>query len=399
MLVNTCAFIDAAKQESIAELLSAAAGGARVVAAGCLAERYGSQLAEALPEAQILSFDDYGDIAARLDAVLAGERRPAHEPRDRRRLLPLAPAGPARRAPPARPGPRPCRAPGSAIADLPPGTAPASGPRVCGAGWTAGPVAPLKIASGCDRRCSFCAIPAFRGAFLSRPPQDVIAERVAGRPGRGRAAAGQRELHVLRQGPGQAALLDELLVAPGGGAGDRPGPGELPAARRGPARPGHGDDLHPWRRALLRPVVPARQRPCCGRCAGSGTPTGSARCSTRSGRRARMRASGPTSSWDFPVRRPRTWPSSSGSCRWPAWTRSASSATPTRRGPRPPRCPGRWTRRRSPAGPMSCRISPKRSWPSGPPTASATPSRCSSRRPGRRPMRAGRPTRRPRWTG
>jgi MiaB/RimO family radical SAM methylthiotransferase len=39
-----------------------------------------------------------------------------------------------------------------------------------------GVVAPLKIASGCDRRCSFCAIPAFRGAFVSRPPQDLIAE-------------------------------------------------------------------------------------------------------------------------------------------------------------------------------------------------------------------------------
>ena len=93
VLVNTCAFIEAAKQESIAELLDAASGRARVVAVGCLAERYGSQLAAALPEAQILSFDDYGDIAARLDAVLAGEQLPAHEPRDRRRLLPLAPAG------------------------------------------------------------------------------------------------------------------------------------------------------------------------------------------------------------------------------------------------------------------------------------------------------------------
>ena len=54
----------------------------------------------------MLSFDDYGDIGARLDAVLAGERRPAHEPRDRRRLLPIAPAarsgGPGQ--PPARHG-------------------------------------------------------------------------------------------------------------------------------------------------------------------------------------------------------------------------------------------------------------------------------------------------------
>jgi MiaB/RimO family radical SAM methylthiotransferase len=40
----------------------------------------------------------------------------------------------------------------------------------------AGPVAPLKLASGCDRRCAFCAIPSFRGAFVSRPPDDVLAE-------------------------------------------------------------------------------------------------------------------------------------------------------------------------------------------------------------------------------
>ena len=92
VLVNTCGFIDAAKRESIDELLDAAAAGVTVVAAGCLAERYGADLAEALPEAQVLSFDDYGDIAARLDDVLAGERWPAHTARDRRRLLPISPA-------------------------------------------------------------------------------------------------------------------------------------------------------------------------------------------------------------------------------------------------------------------------------------------------------------------
>ena len=98
VLVNTCGFIEAAKQESIAELLDASGSPAKVVAAGCLAERYGTDLAEALPEAQVLSFDDYTDIGARLDAVLAGERRPARQPRDRRRLLPIAPAGALRRA-------------------------------------------------------------------------------------------------------------------------------------------------------------------------------------------------------------------------------------------------------------------------------------------------------------
>ena len=212
-LVNTCAFIDAAKQESIAELLSAASGSSRVVAVGCLAERYGSQLAEALPEAQILSFDDYGDIAARLDSVLAGERRPAHEPRDRRRLLPLAPAGRPAAPHPHVPG-HAMPGAGSAIADLPPGTAPASGPRTVRRRLDGGPVAPLKIASGCDRRCSFCAIPAFRGAFLSRPPQDVIDE--AG----WLAARGVAELLLVSENStsygkdlGQLTLLDELLVA------------------------------------------------------------------------------------------------------------------------------------------------------------------------------------------
>jgi ribosomal protein S12 methylthiotransferase len=170
VLVNTCGFIQAAKQESIDELLSAGSGGAKVVAAGCLAQRYGSELADALPEAQVLGFDDYGDIGAKLDAVLAGQRWPAHAPGDRRRLLPVSPV--------ARPSAGGGRLPGhgTVAPDLPPGMAPASGPRVMRRRLDGGVVAPLKIASGCDRRCSFCAIPAYRGAFVSRPPQDLVAE-------------------------------------------------------------------------------------------------------------------------------------------------------------------------------------------------------------------------------
>ena len=231
VLVNTCGFIEAAKQESIAELLDASGSAAKVVAAGCLAERYGSELAEAMPEAQVLSFDDYGDIGARLDAVLAGERRPAHEPRDRRRLLPIAPAG--RRGAGAGhvpghgiPGPvsEASGVPGSAfgapgpagtgIPDLPPGVAPASGPRVLRRRLDGGLVAPLKIASGCDRRCSFCAIPAFRGAFLSRPPADLIAEA------EWLVGQGVHELLLVSENStsygkdlGNLRLLDELLPA------------------------------------------------------------------------------------------------------------------------------------------------------------------------------------------
>jgi len=223
VLVNTCGFIEAAKQESIAEILDGGDSGAHVVAAGCLAERYGSQLAEALPEAEVLSFDDYGDIGARLDAVLAGERRPAHQPRDRRRLLPISPVR--------RPGAGAVHVPGhgmpagpgsaagvpgagSAIPDLPSGTAPASGPRVLRRRLDGGPVAPLKIASGCDRRCSFCAIPAYRGAFLSRPPEDVLAEA------QWLAGQGVRELLLVSENStsygkdlGNLRLLDELLPA------------------------------------------------------------------------------------------------------------------------------------------------------------------------------------------
>ena len=199
VVVNTCGFIQAAKQESITELLSAAESGARVAAVGCLAERYGAELAEELPEAQVLSFDDYGEIGARLDDVLAGRRRPAHVARDRRTLLPITPA---ERQPAQRPAP---------VADpAAPWTGPGGG--VFRRRLSAGVVAPLKIASGCDRRCSFCAIPSFRGAFVSRRPPEILAEA------RWLAASGVRELVLVSENStsygkdlGNLRLLEEVL--------------------------------------------------------------------------------------------------------------------------------------------------------------------------------------------
>ncbi len=202
VLVNTCGFIQAAKQESIDELLAAADSGAKVAAVGCLAERYGTELASELPEAQVLSFDDYADIAARLDDVLAGRQRPAHVARDRRRLLPVSPVE--------------RQATGKAeLADvpaLPPGIAPASGPRPIRRRLSGGVTAPLKIASGCDRRCSFCAIPSFRGAFVSRRPPELLAE--AG----WLAADGVRELLLVSENStsygkdlGDLRLLETVL--------------------------------------------------------------------------------------------------------------------------------------------------------------------------------------------
>lgn len=168
VVVNTCGFIEAAKKDSIDTLLAAHDSGAKVVAAGCMAERYGRELAEALPEADaVIGFDDYAAIGERLDDVLAGRAREAHNPRDRRTLLPITPVERASSARPAIPGHGD---------ELPEGVAPASGPRVLRRRLGGGPVAPLKLASGCDRRCTFCAIPAFRGAYVSRPPGEVLEE-------------------------------------------------------------------------------------------------------------------------------------------------------------------------------------------------------------------------------
>jgi len=201
VLVNTCGFIQAAKQESIDELLAAADSGAKVAAVGCLAERYGTDLAEELPEAQVLSFDDYADISARLDDVLAGRKRAAHVARDRRTLLPVSPASRQ-------------QAPAAAVdlSDLPPGVAPASGPQVLRRRLAGGVAAPLKIASGCDRRCSFCAIPSFRGSFVSRRPHDLLKEA------EWLAAEGVRELVLVSENStsygkdlGDLRLLETVL--------------------------------------------------------------------------------------------------------------------------------------------------------------------------------------------
>jgi ribosomal protein S12 methylthiotransferase len=158
VLVNTCGFIESAKKDSVDAILAATDSGASVVAVGCMAERYGSELAGALPEATVLGFDDYAAIGDRLDDVLTGRPLVPHTPRDRRTLLPISPV--QRTAAMAAP----------------------DSPAIPGHDWlrrkrlASGPTAALKLASGCDRRCAFCAIPTFRGAFVSRPPAEVLGE-------------------------------------------------------------------------------------------------------------------------------------------------------------------------------------------------------------------------------
>jgi len=203
-VVNTCGFIESAKKDSIDALLEANSlkghGTTRaVVAVGCMAERYGQELAKALPEADgILGFDDYQDISARLQSIVSGNAHTPHVPRDRRSLLPIAPAD--------RPAARQ-----EAINESYASSLGAGGSlfrkRLGDAPW-----APLKIASGCDRRCSFCAIPYFRGSFISRKPTEIIEE------GRWLAQNGVTELFLVSENTtsygkdlGDLKLMEKIL--------------------------------------------------------------------------------------------------------------------------------------------------------------------------------------------
>lgn len=211
-VVNTCGFVEAAKKDSVDALLEAndlkGHGRTRaVVAVGCMAERYGKELAEALPEADgVLGFDDYEDISGRLQTILSGGNVEAHAPRDRRKLLPISPAERQE----AGSG---IALPGHAPVDLPDGLAPASGPRApLRRRLDGNPVASVKLASGCDRRCSFCAIPSFRGSFISRRPSDVLNET------RWLAEQGVKEIMLVSENNtsygkdlGDIRLLESLL--------------------------------------------------------------------------------------------------------------------------------------------------------------------------------------------
>jgi ribosomal protein S12 methylthiotransferase len=147
VVVNTCAFVEAARQESIDTVLGLSGArkeGARLVVTGCMAERYGDELAAALPEADaVVGFAREGSIS---EIVL--KHPPANGPRD---LLELP-----------RPAPE-------------------------------APWAYVKVAEGCDRVCAFCAIPSFRGRQRSRTPESIEAEA------RGLVAGGVRELVLVAQ--------------------------------------------------------------------------------------------------------------------------------------------------------------------------------------------------------
>jgi ribosomal protein S12 methylthiotransferase RimO len=214
VVVNTCGFVEQAKKDSVDTLLQAAdlkeSGKAQaVVAVGCMAERYGKELADSLPEADaVLGFDDYPDIAAKLRGILAGEHHESHVPADRRRLLPITPVerDPSTISVPGVSTGSTTEGPGSTtegfVTDFSRVRA-----RLGDAPW-----APLKLASGCDRRCTFCAIPSFRGSFVSRRPSDVLHEA------QWLAQQGVKELFLVSENTtsygkdlGDVRLLETLL--------------------------------------------------------------------------------------------------------------------------------------------------------------------------------------------
>ena len=148
VVVNTCAFIEQARQESIDTILQldgVRKPGARLVVTGCMAERYGAELAEALPEVdQVAGFGVPVQLSVRRGASATASAAAAVPSLD---LLNLPrPASPV-------------------------------------------PWAYVKIAEGCDRSCGFCAIPSFRGPQRSRTPEQILDEveqlRRADGPGTG----------------------------------------------------------------------------------------------------------------------------------------------------------------------------------------------------------------------
>jgi ribosomal protein S12 methylthiotransferase len=153
VVVNTCAFIEAAREESIGtvlELASAKKQGARLVVTGCLAERYGAELARYMPEV---------DRVAGFGVDLTGARGP-----ERERGVPVV-LGSRRTAAGGRSAPAGLQreVPAFDLLNL---------PRPAGRR----PWAYVKVAEGCDRNCGFCAIPSFRGPQRSRAAASVLEE-------------------------------------------------------------------------------------------------------------------------------------------------------------------------------------------------------------------------------
>ena len=176
LIVNTCGFIDAAREESIQTILDAARLKTtgrlkRLVVAGCMVQRYRDELTREL-EGDVDAFVGLDELDAIVEATQAARPVPVAARSD----LPIL-GQPARQPP---------QAEGRLSRYLYDATTPR---KLATPPWTAF----VKIAEGCDHTCAFCAIPSFRGAFRSRPTDDVVAEAEA------LARRGVKEINLIAQ--------------------------------------------------------------------------------------------------------------------------------------------------------------------------------------------------------
>ena len=197
VVVNTCAFIEDARAESIEAVLGLSedrAEGAELVVTGCLAERAGAELAEAIPEIDRVA--PFGaDLLGRFSDPLAGDAQGAGSVGSNGSATVAVTLGPSRLGGTSN---------GAVVPDMdllelprPPSSSP----------W-----AYVKIAEGCDRACGFCAIPSFRGPQRSRTIESIVAE-VAGLVGSNPRAArgGSDEIEALGHNANSAREI--VLVA------------------------------------------------------------------------------------------------------------------------------------------------------------------------------------------
>src|SRR3954453_294492 len=182
LVVNTCAFIDSAKQESIDTILEMAQhkkGGAcrRLIVTGCMAERYRDELKKEIPEIDAVLGN--GEVP-QIDGAIAGGAAPLtfHRSPERLRAESNGPVPGEQSSAPTR------------RREAPTYLYDASTPRIFA---TPRHYAYIKIAEGCDYKCAFCIIPTLRGAYRSRPAESIVAEA------RRLAAAGVKELLLISQ--------------------------------------------------------------------------------------------------------------------------------------------------------------------------------------------------------
>jgi ribosomal protein S12 methylthiotransferase len=173
IVVNTCAFIDAAKQESIDAILEMAqhkknGGCQRLIVTGCLAERYRDELRKEIPEIDALL--GTGEVPEIVRAIGGGSPAPVSP-------LNFFAGGEA---------PEPLHSAGA----LPTYIYDAETPRML---VTPSHYAYVKIAEGCDYKCAFCIIPTLRGNYRSRPAESIVREA------RALAARGVKELLLISQ--------------------------------------------------------------------------------------------------------------------------------------------------------------------------------------------------------